>query len=101
MFEPISQLFFIIKCFVQDEVTEGCVCHRYAFMNVEGSSSGDLPAHGTFCSVLLTTRCSLHYPTEEDWAQTGLVTVVDVGKCPGPQDGGKCETDLGVPVADV
>lgn len=57
--------------------------------------------HGTFCSVLLTTRCSLHYPTEEDWAQTGLVTVVDVGKCPGPQDGGKCETDLGVPVADV
>lgn len=29
------------------------------------------------CSVLRTTRSSLHYPTEEDWAQTGLVTVVD------------------------
>lgn len=55
------------------------------------------------CSVLLTTRSSLHYPTEEDWAQTGLVTMVDCRQmpCGGAWNGGKREGGLGVPGADV
>lgn len=64
---------------------------------------GPCQAHGTPLQCAANHEKFLHYPTEEDWAQTGLVTVVDCRQmpCGGAWNGGECEEGLGVPAADI